>query len=63
MMVRIQTQSGATPNLEGWHVIQHDGDLHVWVESIDLLWKLREAVGHDIAIVADGLRVIDDYWD
>ena len=63
MMVRICTQSGATPDLGGWHVISRDGDLYVWVDAIDQLWKLRETCGHDIAIVVDGFRVIDDYWD
>ena len=63
MFIRILTQSSATPNLDGWHVIIHEGDPHVWVDTIDQLWKLRETVGHDIAIVADGFRVIDDYWD
>ena len=63
MFIRIVTQSGATPNLEGWHVITHENALHVWVDTIDQLWKLRETCGHDIAIVADGCRVIDDYWN
>lgn len=63
MLVRISTQSSATPETGDFVVELKDGELNIKLDTIDDLWKLRTICGRDIAIVADGLRIIDDYWD